>query len=199
MRIGFDVDGVLADFIPAYQRLVVEVAGEDKFLPGDDRDPPCWNWPEARGYDSGTVAAVWQRIITSRNFWSRLEPLDGAGTLAMVMPHLKRHHDIYFVTARPGLDAKKQTEGWLALYVGGMPTVLISKHKGAVAAVLGLDAYIDDNLENCLGVAAQSPGTRCYLLDRRYNQDPMLCLPKSIIRVDSVGQMLDYETLHHAL
>lgn len=208
MRIGFDIDGVLANFIPAYQDLCIEVAGENRFLLGDNRNPPCWNWPQFRGYTEEEVAEVWKRIIASPSFWNGLEPLEGARTLAMVYEDLCRRHDLYFITARPGARAKAQTEDWLGYYIAGMigydPTVLISSAKGLCCKALKLDAYIDDNLDNVndvsdvtaprneTGQRIGAPTTRVYLLDMNYNQG---VLYDGITRVRSVGQMLDYELL----
>lgn len=208
MRIGFDIDGVLANFIPAYQDLVVEVAGEDRFLPGDNVNPPCWNWPQHRGYSEEVVGEVWKQIIASPSFWNGLGPLEGASTLALVYEDLCRRHDLYFITARPGARAKAQTEEWLGYYIAGMsgydPTVLISSDKGLCCKALKLDAYIDDNLDNVDSVSVETaprdkkglrvglPTTRTYLLDRNYNQGATC---SGITRVRSVGQMLDYELL----
>lgn len=196
MRIGLDVDGVLADFIPAYQALVVRMTGKDLFKPGDDVNPPCWDWPQFRGYTDTEIKAVWAQIIADPEFWSKLKPLEGCDTLALCFEALSAEHDLYFITARPGARAKAQSEYWLWANVAGFSnryptTVLISPAKGLCARALKLDAYIDDNLDNALSVASVSPATRTYLLDRNYNQSA--ALPAEITRVRSVGQMLDYE------
>ena len=193
MKIGIDIDGVLADFIPAYQRLVIEHAGGlNLFKPNDDKQPPCWNWPEFRGYDSAVVSRVWEHIITSSSFWMYLNELEGCSTLRMVILDLLRNHDVYFITARPGLRAKQQTEQWLIKHLGiERPTVLISSAKGLCAEALKLDCYIDDNLDNAYNVIQTSPKTRMYLLDMRYNQTDVG--PGGYARVKSVGQFLDAE------
>ena len=194
MRIGFDVDGILAAFIPAYQNLVIQTAGHDMFLPGDDVNPPCWDWPEFRGYDKATVRKVWQTITSGSTFWQSLTPLDGVAELNAVAEQLIKH-DVYFITSRPGVLAKQQTENWLIQHTGFFnPTVLISSDKGACCKALNLDAYIDDKLDNIYDVVVESPETRLYCLGMRYNQDDNPVAPRYYTRVSSLAEMLALES-----
>lgn len=206
--IGFDVDGVLAKFTAAYQRLFVRIDGRELFQPGDEENPPTWHWPQMRGYSEDTAKSVWEHIMRDPSFWSRLAPLDGAETLSMCIAELERKHDVYFITNRPGENAKQQTEEWLRNYIGlTSPTVLISGDKAACCAALKLTAYVDDFLENieaCVQANADERvtatvqqrklkfDTRLFLLNRNYNQSSS---DAGFTRVRSVGQMLDYLTL----
>lgn len=202
MRIGFDVDGVLADFSNTYLRLVIKVTGRNLFHPGDGDDAPCWNWDTYRGYTKEEQRAVWDAIIgDKRGFWRNLPPLPGAEVLGMCIADLERRHDIYFVTSRVGEGAKRESEAWLRQHVGlDHPTVLISSGKGLCAAGLKLDAYIDDNYHNILDVATMRPECKSFLLNKRYNTigspelpaETTTPLPETVSRVRSVGQMLDY-------
>lgn len=204
MRIGFDVDGVLADFSTAYLNLTVRTIGKDLFQPGDAEDAPCWNWDLYRGYTKEEAGQVWDKIKSDPHFWRQLSTLPGAEILRMCIYDLQQRHEIYFITNRIGVQVKQQTEHWLEMRLGlDVPTVLISAEKGMCAAALKLDAYIDDNYMNILDVARSSPTTRAYLLNRRYNTVPnpempevvTPALPAHVTRVRSVGQMLDYENL----
>jgi 5'(3')-deoxyribonucleotidase len=205
MKIGFDVDGVLANFVPAYQNKFVEVTGRDAFEPMDILNPPCWDWPTLRGYTKEDTGKVWASICADPNFWLALRPLWGnVRTLGLLAPSLEKNHDVYFITSRPGVAVKRQTEEWLRQFVAHYqaqdPTVLIVGHrvKGLVAKALKLDVYIDDNLDNVNDCARESIATRTYLLDAAYNQagegeeelDPL------VIRVDTLGQMFDHELSH---
>jgi hypothetical protein len=193
VRIGFDLDGVLVNFVAGYQRLIVEVTGEDKFQPGDIDEPPVWYWPELRGYTKEQIGRVWGEIKESSRFWADLDPIEeNVSTLRLVLPDLLRRHDIYYVTNRMGVDAKWQTEMWLQFHVGAaLPTVLLTEQKGAIASALRLDVYIDDKLANADDVADKSPSTRNYLLDRAYNRG--LRATGHFARVRTLGQMLDKE------
>ena len=221
MRIGFDVDGLLARFTTAYQQLVVDVAGVDLFQPDDATNPPCWSWPQYRGYDTDTVDKAWGRIKGSHDFWMSLSELPDCCTLRTLMLDLLRWHEVYFVTGRVGKDVKWQTEQWLRLHLQmDLPTVLISSEKGLVAKALKLDVYVDDNADNVNDVvfktipdrgvsvpfgipdgALSEPFTRVYLIDKSYNRPPgvpeePVTVDGRVTRVATLGQMFDRE-LHN--
>ena len=171
MRIGLDIDGVLADFNTPFIALMKESAGRDLFPP--DYWPHTWNYPEALGYTSAEVSAVWEHIKANGVFWQYLPMLPGlsqfykwfysGGASADV-------HEFYFVTSRMGRRVKLQTENWLDVRVGRGLTVLISSEKGAIAKALKLDFYVDDRAENIADVIEKSPSTRAFLLDSPWNQ-----------------------------
>ena len=175
MRIGFDVDGVLADFSKGYMALIIKLSGRDLFAPGDWDNPPCWDWDKFRGYTAEERAMAWKHIVASATFWEELTPLPGNyETLRDVFYTLNGQHELYFITNRTGVMVKRQTENWLRYYLNliHVPTVLITGHgvKGLVAKALNLDAYLDDNFDNCLHCLEQAPTTHTYLLDRSYNR-----------------------------
>lgn len=220
MRIGFDIDGVLADFVSAYQDKFIALTGRNTFAAGDRRDPPEWNWPTLRGYTAEETSAVWEDIKKSHTFWLNLSEDRGCSTLRQMLMELEHKHEVYFLTSRPGLRSKRQTELWLWDHLGYhrtpnvYPTVGIAayRQKGHLVKGLELDCYIDDNTDNANDVAwgtvpgvldyalkregqeldlTAAPRTRVYLLNRTYNKDGEL--HKDVVRVDSVGQMFDKE------
>lgn len=196
MRIGLDIDGVLADFISAYQATFVRLTGRDDFLPEDIDNPPTWHWPTLRGYTDVETAAVWASIKVDPTFWVRLQPTHFWSALVLVLPILEEKHDVYYMTDRSGVAAKRQTETWLTQWlpytiIGKEPTVLLTSRKGLAAAALMLDCYIDDKLENIVNVAVQSPETTPYLLDRQYNQGSV---PRAVKRVSSLADMFILES-----
>lgn len=194
MRIGIDVDGVLANFVVSYRRLIVTMTGRNLFQPGDDVNPPVWDWEKLRGYTDEEIKPVWAHIMTSPDFWVHLTALPGATALAQRIARLENDHDLYFVTARVGDGAKWQTEVWLNTMIPvQLPTVLLSKDKGAICKALNIDLYIDDNLPNVQGVVEQSPKTRTYLLDYAYNQEDIVA--PQYRRVSSVEEMFRNEGL----
>lgn len=200
MVIGFDIDGVLANFAASFQDLVVKIAGVDKFLPGDRDNPPCWNWAEFRGYGPDIMdfknGPVWNAIRKNETFWLNLGDFTrNTAALAMMIHTLERKHEVYFVTARQGIDVKRQTKLWLFEHLGyrdDRPTVLISGAKGDIAKALKFDAYIDDNFDNAMDVEVKSPSTTTYLLNKSYNAG-LGAGHEHYIRVDSVGEMFDFE------
>lgn len=195
MRIGFDVDGVLAHFEAGYERLIVRTSGRNLFPwePGTNRPrgSPVWDWLQHFGYTAQEVGAVWDVIKTDGKFWLELDPTPDVADLRAAWPSICDYSDIYFVTSRPGVRAKWQTERWLAEHCGAdRATVIIASDKGGVARALNLDAYIDDNIDNAVSVTRDSPTTRTYLLDAAYNACNHT---NGFTRVVSLGQMIKSE------
>jgi 5'(3')-deoxyribonucleotidase len=194
MRVGFDVDGVLADFNGAFISRIERLTGRKLFAAEDEWNPPCWDYPEMRGYTREELRAVWKSIHTDPAFWQQLSPLHGAHTLATYLPRLAEH-DLYFITHRSGVAAKAQTERWLYRHLqyhtcraAIWPTVLLTGDKGATVRALELDVYIDDKLDNAVDCCVRSPTTRTYLLNREYSQGHTTAR-----RVASVMDLIDIE------
>lgn len=175
MKIGIDVDGVLADFISAYQTLIIKATGRNLFQPGDIDNPPCWDWPEMRGYEKVEMDNVWALIMSDPNFWFGLHPLKDAATLAMHWDEIDEEHEVSFITNRPGLNVRKQTEEWLSYFLAAhdsLPHVIVvgKNAKGDVCKHMGLDIYVDDAYDNAVDVVQKAKKTRGYLVDRSYNK-----------------------------
>lgn len=175
MRIGFDIDGVLACFYAAYEDLCIKHAGKDLFGPHRwPNEVPCvWDWPEYWGYPKSLMdfksGPVWTEIRTSESFWLTLKPMPEMSDVRLFLSD--GAHEVYFVTDRSGPSVKRQTELWLMRHGVVCPTVIISrKGKGVVCDALSLDWYIDDKGENIVDVEAKSPHTHGVLLERPYNQ-----------------------------
>lgn len=186
MRIGVDVDGVLADFNASYIDLTIATTGRDLFPPRPFVIP-TWYYPQHFGYTDVEDSKVWGIIKQDPTFWSSLPAYPS--TVSALVRLNANQHDIYFITNRPGKTAKQQTEWWLEMQGwpwGGGPTVIVSADKGAIAMGLELDVYVDDKLENANSVAATP--TKSYLLNQGWNQDAPL---PNVTRVTSVSDFLD--------
>jgi hypothetical protein len=183
MRIGVDIDGVLADFCTSYEKLFVDVTGRNTFpLWTPQQGPTSWNWPEEYGYSKEETGEVWRRIKESYGFWSNLQPhLDAVRALQHVYQPLRvRGHEWYFITTRPGQSAKYQTERWLSRWFLN-PCVIIAGtgEKGTICQALGIDYFVDDNADNCYDVSQshfidgsfdETRRIRTFLISRRYNE-----------------------------
>lgn len=185
MRVGLDVDGVLADFNTQFVRTIIEVTGEDKFPPTNRY--PVWDYPEHFSYTPMQMSDVWTKIKNSTSFWRTLAP-EASVDFSVIERVSGWPHDVYFITSRPGVCAKLQTEAWLVDRGITNPTVLITSHKGSACATLGIDAYIDDKTDNIQSVEHLSPGTRAYLLNCSYNATGQVQR-----RVESVSEFLKKE------
>lgn len=167
--IGLDVDGVLADFNESFIDRVIAVTGRDLFPPRPF-DIPTWAYPEYYGYTAQENEKVWTSIEQDDSFWYDLNAYpDGEVVSKYLADRLLRHDDdLYFITSRPGLRAKSQTEQWLIDELNVFGTVLISSAKGLCAKALKLDVYIDDRWENAVDVASNT-NTKAVLMNRPWN------------------------------
>jgi hypothetical protein len=180
--IGLDIDGVLANFNEAFKAVLADTSGRDLPTPGID-SPPVWNWPTHFGYNEAEERTAWAHVDQSLGFWANLRPLFSAeeteALLAAVQTPLD---DLYFLTARPGQTAKRQTEDWLLFAGVEMPTVLLALpnkiqesangvgfSKGTIGEALRLTHFVDDRAENCLWVKKMCPKTHVILLKHNYN------------------------------
>lgn len=174
MKVAFDVDGVLADFGGAFNKVINLLYG--KYTIPVDYKPKDWHWSdvltpemEKRGF---------QEIAKTENFWSSLKPFE-EGINAVRETIINPEIDVCFLTARApsaGSTVTKQTRGWLynqsylfstkaSVIAVGKPTL-----KRQVLEGIGIEAMIDDHGPTVEGFD-QMPGFQGYLLDRPWNQD----------------------------
>ena len=201
MNLVVDIDGVLARFVPAYIRTIVESSGRDLFLPDDVTHWPRWDTEVLRGYTPEEIRKVWWRIETTPDFWFGLEPItENTEPLAAVIHVLARRHNVYFVTQRSGLFVKRQTELWLEKYLNhtGNTVLIVRSHsKGQICHALNIDVFVDDKYSNCTDVVSESPSTRVYLIDTTWNRGPEISRIKKIEdrRIRNLSDMLHDEGL----
>lgn len=170
MRIGVDIDGVLANFTDAYAKILTKQTGV-KFPKLSAEWPTVWYWEREAGITKLQERAAWKEIEDT-HFWGVLIPLPGA---IEALQHLnvmaQTGHEVYFITSRPGARAKHLTEMWLRGHGVEYPTVIIAHEKGPLAAALKLDVFIDDKMENVRDVANARDKTRVYIIDSPYNTE----------------------------
>lgn len=180
MRIGIDIDGVLADFVTGFNALAKKEYNVDLPNPA-----PEWDWAKAGGLTSAQRNRLWE-LIKSTPFFGTLPPKAGAPDALDRLNDLAGNgHDVYFITTRPGVTAKMWSELWLTGHGCNIPTVLLAVNeegKGSIAKGLGLDVFVDDKPENNLAVinatgrTSPIPGgglktnIRVYLVQDLYNE-----------------------------
>ena len=170
LRIGFDLDGVLADFASAYYAMEVSLFGPDTkkraVQPEDEEEPrpgldgasadPAVNVLEARRRRE----AVWALIKTMPQFWTMLRPTEEGAVKRIHELTLRRRWEVFFITQRPateGETVQRQTQRWLIAQGFDMPSVLvIGGSRGAAAGALRLDYHVDDSPQNCLDVLSDA-------------------------------------------
>jgi hypothetical protein len=184
LRIGFDMDGVVADFAAAYyhyeSRLFGPVvkatrAGDPETESSDNREvtgDPVHTSEGTRKISHPSELrrrrdVVWQAIEDTPDFWTTLEPME-PGAVAQIHALMLRHRwEVFFITQRPatrGDTVQRQTQRWLVEHGFDLPSVLvIPGSRGSAAGALRLDYHVDDSPRNCIDVKSQS-GARPQLI-----------------------------------
>ena len=166
LRLGCDVDGVLANFDDAYQavarqlfnRSIEEMSPEDAAM-GD--------------IPTREAARVWAEISRAQNWWVRLpsyEPFQ-IERLYRLMRSLK-WEVVFFVNRPPtqGDSAQFQTQWWLETQGFYLPSVLeVQGSRGEIARALKLDLVLDDRLDQCIEIVGASQ-SKAILVQRSINQ-----------------------------
>jgi hypothetical protein len=176
VRISFDMDGVLADMDAALARIAGQEFGAAAKAPAaqarPEPEPDAEAAPQASDapppYDTALLnsltvrqqSRLWQRVRETRNFWEGLDECEpGIVRRIQKLAHDLRW-DVLFVTQRPGTAGRTQqlqTQHWLRRRGFEYPAVYTTVgSRGAVAAALTLDAHVDDRLQHCIDVAAES-------------------------------------------
>jgi len=150
LRVGFDMDGVLADFRSAFARVA-----EDAGLA-----------PETSGPD---MRQAWEYVKRTPNWWTTLQPYE-ADQIARLYELTRRlRWEVVFMTKRPttlGDTIQAQTQWWLEQYGFYYPAVVtVPGSRGELANAVRLDIAVDDQLLNCVDIIGGSTA-KALLLDR---------------------------------
>ena len=179
IRIGFDVDGVVADFAAGYRAVAQRLFGVD---PVREDEPELEDRSEehretrireALDRPGETPAEfhqphemrrrrdlIWKDIKQTRDFWATLAPIEVDGVRRIHQLMLRYRWEVFFITQRPvtaGDTVQRQTQRWLLAHGFDLPSVLVvTGSRGIVASALRLSYHVDDNPQHCIDVRADS-------------------------------------------
>jgi hypothetical protein len=165
--IAFDCDGVLANFTRGYTKLGHQLYGTPV---GDSATQETWNFEDyPRLHLDKTKASytgpIWEGVKSSPDFWATLDPMN-----ISVMPRINRIENKIFITNRPGINTKEQTEQFLETWGIENPIVILGSEKGPIAVREGVVAVIDDLYKNVVDIKAAVPSCYAALLYCGYNK-----------------------------
>jgi len=184
LRVGFDLDGTVADMYSALKREAIALFGEDVLhdaeaepsAPQEVSGEQSASKPEAAaGSDEEQIARpamqelhltarqqsqLWDHVKRIDNFWNTLPELEPGIIKRLARNVAERRWEIIFLTTRPataGDLVQLQSQRWLHDNGFEYPSVfVVRRSRGRIAEALGLDAFVDDRPENCLDIAVES-------------------------------------------
>jgi hypothetical protein len=183
LRVGFDVDGVVADFHTAFRATAAAVEQESG---GAQSGHPL---------TADAVKRVWERIDRTSQWWLTLDPHEPDQLQRLYRTSRERRWEVYFLTTRPssaGETTQFQTQWWLEQHGFALPSVMtVPGSRGDAANAVKLDIAIDDRLTNCVDIIAASRAKAVLLLRR---DDPGIrdqALARGIGVVSTLAEALD--------
>lgn len=216
-RIGFDMDGTLADFRAAFREVEVRLFGPQPAL-GDDQpereeaaqaagsplepdgSPPEPAGPPPTEADSPADTrrrrrSVWKAIQATPDFWRTLEPMDPLAVARIHRLMLLHRWEVFFITQRPrtvGDTVQRQTQKWLVEQGFDLPSVLVlGGSRGAAAAALRLDYHVDDSMQNCIDVISDASARPLLVAGHADPAEVSSARALGISTVGSIGEAVD--------
>lgn len=172
LRIGIDLDGVVADMSAALDDHANRLFGTVASAPGPDvpadahasvapgPEPDKLSLQLKRRLTTRQHRLLWRHIRRTENFWELLDEIEPGVVARLAALASKRRWEIIFLTKRPataGSTTQLQSQRWLAAKGFELPSVyVVTGSRGSIAASLSLDVVVDDRPENCLDIATDS-------------------------------------------
>ena len=149
LRLGLDVDGVLADFRSAFRALAAKEL--ESTGPGD---------VEAE-LSKGDIERLWKAVARIPNWWLELPAYEPEQVARLYELSRMGRWEVFFLTSRPpsaGDTVQLQTQVWLERRGFYMPSVLTAPAgaRGEVSRALRIDLMVDDHLVNCMEIVGAS-------------------------------------------
>ena len=183
MNIGFDLDGVLANFHYGFSKVANKLFGSP--IVEDINEVRAYRW-EDWGYplDKKQHNKVWREIDSNTNdFWLDLQPLVENTIFERMKKMEKENCNFFFITSRKntaGKSALSQTKDWIESCTALKNFSVIPSHrKGGILARAEIDFFIDDLPENVIEAAIEAPKCESFLLVRPYNAYSIEFIQKS--------------------
>lgn len=169
MTLGFDIDGVLADFITPFLKLLELRTGGGVIDPDTITDPNFMHHPYLT---KQIIMECMESASYDPEFWRALAPLPTPRQWR-ALDELSRDHQVVFIThrwVRDTYDIHRVTCDWLNRHGVSDPVVHFTQdRKSVLVKELNIKLFVDDRHENCEDVATATDAA-VFMLHRPYNQ-----------------------------
>lgn len=148
LRLGIDVDGVVADFRSAFRALAERELG---IAPRDAESD----------LTKADIEQLWRAVAGKPNWWLDVPAYEPDQIRRLYSRVRQSRWEVFFMTSRPpsaGDSVQLQTQVWLERYGFFLPSVLTAPTgaRGELARSLRLDLALDDRIVNCLEIISAS-------------------------------------------
>ena len=206
LRLGFDLDGVLADMNSALAREArrlfsglepqrSEAGGPETSGGGDSGGEAVEAAPLSLRLTDRQERQLWDAVRDIPNFWETLDETEVGIVARLAATAAARRWEVMFLTSRPrtaGDIVQVQSQRWLTRLGFPLPALyVVSTSRGRIAQALGLDVVVDDRPENCLDVAIESKARAILIWRDEENAVPASARRLGIGGVASVAACLD--------
>ena len=162
LRVGFDVDGVVADFRSAFLEAAKQILGRSAV----DRSSSAS--PDIDAISPADAKRVWEVLTDTPNGWLRVPPYEPAQIARLYQFARRFKWEVLFLTVRTptaGDSVQFQTQAWLEAHGFYLPSVVtVPGSRGELANALRLDLVVDDQYMNCVEVIGASQAKAMLLL-----------------------------------
>jgi hypothetical protein len=196
LRIGLDIDGVLADFRSAFHRTAQRCLRREVEDPEDAKS--------AQSLEQKDIRRVWEHVAKTPNWWLELEPYEPEQIARLYGLTRSAGWEMFFLTNRPasaGDTVQYQTQWWLERQGFYLPSVLtVPGSRGEIANGLRLDIVVDDLVVNCVEVVSGSTAKAVLLMRQGDETARTHATDRGIGVVETLAETLAVlERLHEAL
>jgi hypothetical protein len=148
LRLGIDVDGVIADFRSEFRALAERELG----MASENAEADL---------TKADIDRLWRAVAASPNWWLDLHAYEPDQIVRLYSRARQSRWEVFFMTSRPpsaGDSVQLQTQVWLERHGFFLPSVLTAPPgaRGELARSLRLDLALDDRMVNCLEITSAS-------------------------------------------
>lgn len=148
LRLGIDLDGVVADFRSAFRAL----AERELDISPDDIEAEL---------SKAQVDRLWKSVAAATNWWIDVPAYEPDEIRRLYAAARRGRWEVFFMTSRPGSagdSVQLQTQVWLERFGFYLPSVLTAPtgSRGELTRSLRLDLALDDRVVNCMEIISAS-------------------------------------------